>query len=124
MPHAFGIRFHCLRENVVVLVAAELELPTLLTSGRRRGKRFFAQQAQLFAFHFAAGWIEPDLVPIVAGDFDCAFRDHGLFIRVQRLQVHGDFVSGPVDVSLRSRVDVVTLPGNPNCIAADDLAPR
>src|SRR5438477_3605168 len=80
LSRPLNVCLQCLGEDVVVLIAAKLELPPLLTFGRGWGKRFFAQEAQLFAFHFTASGVEPDFVPVIARDFDRSFSRNGLLI--------------------------------------------
>ena len=103
LRRAFGVGLHRLREDVVVLVAAKLEPPRLLSSvdQRRKRHRLLAQQTQLFAFHFAAAGIEPDFPPVIARDFNGAFGRHRLLVSIERFDVDRDFVFRAIDVLLR-----------------------
>src|SRR5205814_7691702 len=113
-------------ENIVVLIALELQTPGRLPPDHRRreGSRLLAQHSKLIAFHFAARRIDPDLVPIVAGDFDRAFRGYRLLVGIECLDVDCDFVLRPVDISLWLRIDVIALTRHAHSVARRNLAPR
>src|SRR6266536_4109041 len=68
-----GIRFHCRRRNVVVLITAKLKSPGPLApccrlDRRWKYSRLLAQQTKLFPFHFPTIRIKPDFIPVIAGD--------------------------------------------------------
>src|SRR5438552_2370881 len=86
-----------------MLITAKLECPSLLTFGRGRRKRFFAQEAQLFTFHFTASWIEPDFVPVIAGDCGLACG-----VRLDRFALDGLSLATIVVAALL--LDIVVVP--------------
>src|ERR1043165_7399412 len=127
LSRAFAVSFYRLREDVVVLVAAKLQTPRQLrpsASLERKLRRTLSQLTQLFALHFTSTRIDPNFPPVIARDFYGAFGLNRLLVRIERLDVHGDFVLRPVDVSFGLRIDVITLARDAHAIARDDLAAR
>src|SRR5262249_17362422 len=74
---ALGVGLDGLREDVIALIAANLEPPPGAASRSWRRKRaLFAQLLQLGAFHLTAARIEPDFIPGIACDFDGSLDLH------------------------------------------------
>jgi len=122
---ALGIGRQRADEDLVVLVAAELESPRpFVKRAWRRGKdgQLPAQALQLFPLDLAATRIDPHLEPKVTGDPDAARHLNRLRVGVECFEVHRDAVLRPVDVVLGVGMNVVALPGDANGVAADDLA--
>src|SRR6185436_5329729 len=106
------------------LVALELDPPRScpLVHRWRKGLPAFAKPFQFVALHLAAGWIKPDLVPKIAGDFDLSLGLDRLIVCVHRFDVDGDLVLRAVNVVLWSRIDVITLTGHSNRACGGDFA--
>src|SRR5947209_2448734 len=98
---AFGVGLHRLRKYVVVLVAAKLQPPGFLSFSCRQWKcttKLFLQEAKLFTFNLPAIWIEPDLPPVIARDFNDAGSGYRLLVRIEGFDVNGDFVFWSINV--------------------------
>src|SRR5581483_961449 len=121
---AVGVGLQRARENVLVVVAFEFQLPGLTTGfGRRReNRRAGAQAAKRLAFDFAAVGIEPDLEPGIARDLDRALGLNRLVVRVLGLEFHLHLILRGVEVVLGVGVDVIALAGDADGAVAGDFA--
>src|SRR6185436_3610297 len=124
LGRTLAIGFHRLRRYLFVLVAAEFQSPRTLSAidEWRNHVQPLLQVAQLFALHFPALRIDPNLPPVIARDLHGAFGLNGLLVRVHSFDVDRNLVLRRVNVPRGTRVDVVTLPRDTHVVARDDLA--
>ena len=107
---AFVIRLDGLRSNIVVLITTKFQSPIRWRKRLPHCRSLIIQASEFIAFDFASVRIQPDFVPEITRDFDCALGLHRLIICVNRLDVGGDFITGAINIVFGLRVNIVALP--------------